>query len=132
MRPLVRPSVPVLQLKPRYNLFLFFYMKLGIHKTLICDVSDFWRKISFSTFWPFLAKNALFGPFLPNATLNFSDFWHRNYFFGLLKNGEKKFRAKILVFDFLVKIWPFLAKNALFGPFLPNATLNFSDFWHRN
>ena len=75
--------------------------------------------------WPFLAKNALFGPFLPNATINFPDFCYRNLFWGLLKNGEKKFRAKILVFDFL-------AKNALFGPFLPNAIINFPDFCYRN
>ena len=82
--------------------------------------------------WPFLAKNALFGPFLPNATINFPDFCHRNLFFGLLKNGEKKICGKILVFDFLAKLWPFLAKNAFFGPFLPNASINLPEFCHRN
>ena len=103
--PLVRPCVPVLQLKLRYNFFLVSCMNLGIHKTQICDVSDFWRKFSFLIFlakiWPFLAKNALFGPFLPNATINFPDFCYRNLFSGLLKMAEKKFRGKILVFDFL-------------------------------
>ena len=62
---------------------LYFFLFFGMKQ--IFDVSDFWRKFSFSTFWPFLVKilpflatNDLFGPFLPNATLNFSDFGHRN------------------------------------------------------
>ena len=108
--------------------------------------TNFAGKFSFSIFWPFwakiwlfLAKTALFGPFLPNATINYPDFCHRNLFCWSFKNGDTNFCGKILVFDFLAKnwpflakIWPFLAKNALFGPFLPNATINFPDFWHRN
>ena len=96
-------------------------------------------KFSFSIFWPFLAKiwpvlakNALFGPFLLNATINVPDFCHRNLFFGVSKNGKKKSAGKILVFDFLAKLWPLLAKNALFGPFLPNASINLPEFCHMN
>ena len=88
-------------------------------------------KFSFSIFWPFLAKiwlflakNALFGPFLPNATLNFPDFCHRNLFFGLLKNGVKKIRAEILKFSlfvqFLTKIFlSFFDQKSCFWPFSP-------------
>ena len=89
--------------------------------------------------WSFLVKNALFGPFLPNAIKFFPDFCHRNLLFGLLKNGENNFHGKILGFNFLVKIWPFLvkiwpflAKNARFGLFLSNATINVPHFHHRN
>ena len=56
--------------------------------------------------WPFWAKYAHFGPFLPNATRNCSNFWHRNIFFALLKNDANFFGGKILKIDFLGVFWP--------------------------
>ena len=82
--------------------------------------------------WRFSAKNAHFGLFLPNATINVPHFGHRNIFFGLLKNGAKKFRGKILKIDFLAVFGPFWAKYAHFGPFLQNATINVPHFHNRN
>ena len=76
-------------------------------------ISVFWRKFKIGPFlakngqnWPFLAKNARFGSFLPNATINCSNFCKRNIFFGLLKNDANFFGGKILKMDFLGFFWP--------------------------
>ena len=130
MRPSVRHHFSP---KPRYKFFCLFAWSCTFIKHKKVTISFFWRKFKIGPFlakngqnWPFLAKNACFGLFLPNATINVPHFCHRNIFFGVLKNGAKFFGGKILKFDFLgiflTKIWPFWTKYAHFGLFLPNGT----------
>ena len=60
--------------------------------------------------------------------VNVPHFHHENIFFGLLKYGENKFRAKILVFDFMAVFGQNLAifrQKCPFWPFSPKRCFNF-------
>ena len=112
VRAFVRPFVSnALFSESALLIFLKLCNMLEFCKRKKVTVSDFWRKFSFLTFWPFLVqkwpnlvKNCHFWLFLQNATFNSPDFWYRNYNFGLLLEKSNGYAGKILVFDF----WPFL------------------------
>ena len=90
----------------------------------------------FERFCPFWAKYAHFGLFLPNTTINVPHFRHRNIFCCSFKKCRTLFPGKnsqICLFGrFFTKYWPFCAKYAHFGIFLPNTTINVPHFRHRN
>ena len=106
-------------------------------------ISVFWQKFKIGPFlakngqiWPFFAKNARFGLFLPNATINVPHFRHRNVFVGLLKMAQIFFwGGGILKIDFLGVFSPkfdHFGPNMLISAYFSNATINVPHFRHRN
>ena len=90
----------------------------------------FWSK--FAPFWP---KINIFYLYLPNALMNFADFWYRilSYDFVLENIGLRlgKNPAPPILGPFWSKFAPFRPKINILAYHL-NCSLNFSNFWYRN
>ena len=80
-----------------------------------------WSK--FGHFWPKQPFLSVFGLYLPNAAINFHNFWYGNYPCGLLWENHSVYAGKILRWPKFGHLWPkfgrFLAKIDSFECFWP-------------
>ena len=120
----VRACVPVLQPWP-FDIFFDF-----LHEVVSSyDLDDHKKKFGWKNFWPpklpkmvktwpFLAKIAIFEVFwlyLPNAAINFHNFWYGNYPCGLLWENHSVYAGKILRWPKFGHLWPKLIVLKVFG-----------------
>ena len=79
-----------------------------------------------------LSKNEVFGPFVPNASLDLPDFHYEKCNYVLLLYLPSTCAGKNLVMLILAIFYHFQgvmsSKNQVFGPFFPNASLDLPDF----